>query len=105
MTVNIDAPIIVAFTDKIRDRVVVDPYIYFTEEFTGKGLVAVYGCPNIKDFFALIEHLIEHPDGMWYWVLHEGKCICSGACDPGDMEIFEDYFGITQKETKDLVIK
>ena len=105
MTVNIDAPIIIAFTDKIRDRVVADPYIYFTEKFTGAGLIAVYGCFNVKDFFALMEHLIEHPDGMWYWVLHEGKCICSGACDPDDMEIFENYFGITQEEAKDLEIK
>lgn len=105
MIINIDAPIIVAFTDKIRDRVVEDPYVYFTEEFTGKGLVAVYGCPNLKDFFNLIEHLVEYPDGMWYWVLHEGKCICSGACDPYDIEGFEEYFSITREEAKNLQIK
>lgn len=105
MTVNIDAPIIVAFTDKIRDHVALDPYVYFTEEFTGKGLVAVYGCTNVKDFFSLMEHLIEYPDGMWYWVLHEGKCICSGACDPYDMESFEEYFGITREQAKELEIK
>ena len=105
MTVNIDAPIIVAFTDKIRDRMVPDPYVYFTEEFTGKGLVAVYGCPNLKDFFNLMEHLVQYPDGMWYWVLHDGKCICSGACDPADIEGFEEYFGITSEQARGLEIK
>ena len=105
MTVNIDAPIIVAFTDKVRDRIVLDPYVYFTEEFTGKGLVAVYGCLNLKDFFNLMEHLVEYPDGMWYWVLHDGKCICSGACDPADIEGFEEYFGITSEQARELEIK
>ena len=105
MTVNIDAPIIIAFTDKIRDRIVTNPYIYFTEDFTGKGLTAVYGCSDLKDFFNLMNHLIEYPDGMWYWVLHEGKCICSGACDPDDMEIFENYFDITREQAEDLQIK
>lgn len=105
MTVNIDAPIIVAFTDKIRDRIVSDPYVYFTEEFTGKGLVAVYGCHNLKDFFNLMEHLVEYPDGMWYWVLHDRKCICSGACDPADIEGFEEYFGITSEQARELKIK
>ena len=105
MMVNIKAPIIIAFTDKIRDRVVLDPYVYFTDHFTGEGLVSAYGCHDLKDFFILMEHLIEYPDGMWYWVLHEGKCICSGACDPDDIEIFEDYFGITLEEAKNLQIK
>ena len=105
MTINIDAPIIVAFTDKIRERIVLDPYVYFTEEFTGKGLVAVYGCPNLKDFFNLMEHLVEYLDGMWYWVLHDGKCICSGACDPADIEGFEEYFGITSEQARELEIK
>lgn len=105
MTVNIEAPIIVAFTDKIRDRIVLDPYVYFHEDFTGEGLVSVYGCQNVKEFFYLMEHLIEYPDGMWYWVLHEGECICSGACDPNDMESFEEYFGITCEQAKELEIK
>ena len=105
MIINIDTPIIIAFTDKIRDGAVLDPYRYFTDNFTGEGLISVYGCANVKDFFILIEHLIKYPDGMWYWVLHNEKCICSGACDPGDIEIFEDYFGITKEEVFNIEIK
>ena len=98
MVVNINAPIVIAFTDKIRDCVMLNPYMYFTNEFTGQGLISVYGCFTIKDFFSRIEHLIEYPDGMWYWVLHNNKCICSGMCDPDDIKIFENYFGVTKEE-------
>jgi hypothetical protein len=37
----------------------------------------------------------------WTWVLDNGELICSGACDPGDEEIFEEYFGF-EKENKPM---
>jgi hypothetical protein len=100
MVINITAPIIIAFTDKIRHKQVDNPYKYFTDKFTGEGLTTVYGCENAEEFFSLMNHLIKYPDGMWYWVLHENKCICSGACDPDDLEFFKEYFDNIEKGNK-----
>lgn len=45
-----------------------------------------------------IKKWYELDEGAWYWVFANGDVICSGAVDPGDIEIFEDYFDMTFEE-------
>lgn len=50
---------------------------------------------SVKSFMNRWRRIAEEPESMWYWVIDatNGHCICSGACDPIDIEIFKDYFG------------
>ena len=45
-----------------------------------------------------IEKWYELDEGAWYWVYDKGEIICSGAVDPNDIEIFEDYFNMSFEE-------
>lgn len=66
---------------------------YFTDNWRDDNHFATYYAFNTQhEFFEAWEKMSENPDGMWYWVMVDGKCICSGACDPGDIEIFNEYF-------------
>lgn len=47
---------------------------------------------------ALIEKWYELDEGIWYWVFADGYVICSGAVDPDDIEIFENYFNMSFEE-------
>lgn len=101
--------IIMAFTDSVHDAEdTVDKYSpngkyrYFTDNFTGKGIHTYYAFDTAEEFIKKWLEIYDRPNGMWYWVLdmespHENKCICSGACDPDDIEIFNDYFGLDAK--------
>jgi hypothetical protein len=45
---------------------------------------------------------------MWYWVLDDGKCICSGALDPDDIGVFKEYWNLKclpEEETTKFTIK
>lgn len=83
--------IIMAFTDPADDDPK-NPYKYFTDEFEGKNIWNYWVFDTPEEFIKKWKEDLGKPRGMWYWVLHEGKCICSGACDPGDIEQFEEYF-------------
>lgn len=82
--------IVMAFTDPVDDDP--DPYKYFTDEFEGKNIWNYWVFDTYEEFIEKWKEIVGKPYGMWYWVLHEGKCICSGACDPGDLEQFEEHF-------------
>jgi hypothetical protein len=79
-----------------------------TEEYFGLGNVGYpehfeKGMPHKKYLFEnpndFIEKCYELPEGQWYWVFHNGELICSGAIDPGDIELFEEhFFGIRTEE-------
>lgn len=51
-----------------------------------------YSFDTYKDFIEKWHKLCKNPDSRWYWVLLDGCVICSGSCDPQDIEIFKDYF-------------
>ena len=75
--------------DKIM-LAVLDYNIYpYPEEYTGDNLQEQYYFDTSQEF---IEKWYELDEGVWYWVFADGKCICSGAVDPDDIEIFENYF-------------
>lgn len=63
----------------------------YPEEFEENLPHKKYEFKTPKEF---VEYWYKLPEGNWYWVFHAGELICSGAIDPGDIEIFEDYFGV-----------
>lgn len=69
---------------------------YDTNEF-----ISYYAFDTPEEFMEKWNKVVDNPDSMWYWVLDNGELICSGACDPGDEEIFEEYFGF-EKENKSM---
>ena len=72
-----------------------DNYKYFTDNFTGEGIHTYYVFDSITEFIKTWKEIHDKPNGMWYWVLDDGKCICSGACDPDDIEIFKEHWNLT----------
>lgn len=71
---------------------------YFTGEFNpANPMVSYYAFNYPKAFIDFWKEKVKNPDSMWYFVLYEDRCICSGACDPGDMENFEEFFKIQKK--------
>lgn len=66
-------------------------YKYFTDNFTGEGIHTYYIFDTMEEFIDKWKEIYDKPNGMWYWVLDNGVCFCSGACDPDDIEIFEEH--------------
>lgn len=68
----------------------------YPEEFKEEYPHKKYEFKTPKEF---VEHWYELPEGNWYWVYHgDNNLVCSGACDPNDLEIFEEYFGDALEE-------
>lgn len=91
---DVDVPegrIIMAFTDP-DDEDEEDPYKYFDEIFHGQNIHLYMAFDTPREFIKKWKQIYDKPNGMWYWCLDNGYCFCSGACDPDDIEIFEDYF-------------
>lgn len=84
--------IIMAFTDPVDGDE--NPYKYFTDNFTGEGVHVYFIFNTPEEFITKWLEIYDKPNGMWYWVLDKGKLICSGACDPDDIEIFKEHWGL-----------
>lgn len=90
--------IVMAFTDPLDaltedyNELTDDNYKYFTDDFTGEGIHTYYLFDTKEEFIDKWKEIHDKPNGMWHWCLDDGKCFCSGACDPYDIEIFEEYF-------------
>lgn len=61
----------------------------YPEEYSSDYAHTSYVFDTPQEF---IEKWYELDEGAWYWVFVNGEEICSGAVDPNDIEIFEDYF-------------
>lgn len=88
-----DGLVVMAFADdsdpqKDRER--------FVENIEGSVVRTWYTFDTVKAFMDAWREMVENPDGMWYWVLYNGKCICSGACDPYDEDIFNEEFDLDE---------
>lgn len=80
-----------------------DPHKYFIDGLRVEDLkkvefvsVEVFDDPKqfMKTFYKKANFFPGYyPDSMWYFVFDDNYCICSGACDPYDEEIFTEYFG------------
>lgn len=89
--------IVFAFTDPYDDDRH-NPYESFDDDFTGEALTRVFGFKSIKGFMEFWSNLMWGsigPFGMWQYTVDTstGHTICCGAADPGDDEIYRDYFG------------
>lgn len=73
---------------------------YFTDDWCDSNEFATYYVFDTPKEFMNTWYKMAYcedgccPDGMWYWVLDNKELICSGACDPCDIEIFEEHWGI-----------
>lgn len=80
---DVDVPegkIVMAFTDRL-DRI------------DGNCCVTSYYAFNTpEEFLEKWNEISENPDGMWYWVLNDGELIVSGAYDPNDIDVFNEYW-------------
>lgn len=81
---------LIRFTDKVDGD---DPYRYFTEEIHEDFTVADIYAYSDEHLLDLMEVLLQHPLGMWYWVmdLRYDSMIVSGACDQDDLIMIVDY--------------
>lgn len=94
--------IVMAFTDPLdtlmenyAEDIEEDNYKYFTDNFTGEGIHTYYVFDTPEEFISKWEEIYDKPNGMWYWCLDNGKCFCSGACDPDDIDIFKEHWELT----------
>lgn len=92
---DVDVPtnrIIMAFADDSNPD---DDYRNFVDYMTESTLVSIYGFDTPEEFIEFWKTKSDPygtPDSMWYFVLDNCICICSGACDPNDIEIFEEHW-------------
>ena len=61
-----------------------------------------YAYDTVEAFMDHWHKMVKSPDGMWYWVIYKGECICSGACDPYDEDIFKKEFGLSAVTGEEL---
>lgn len=100
--------IVMAFTDSLdcldedyAEDSIEEEDKYFTDDFTGEGIHTYYVFDTPEEFISKWEEICYEPHGMWYWCLNDGECFCSGACDPNDIDIFEEYFGLGDKDAEE----
>lgn len=65
---------------------------YFTDDFNAEGTSEIHTFDTPQEFLDKWEELMK--EGHWYWVLDGDDIVCSGVCEPDDIEIFEDYWNI-----------
>lgn len=72
----------------------------FNDFYSNEPICSYYAFDSVKEFIEAWKKISENPDSMWYWVyvndMRSENCICSGACDPGDIENFMEYFDCDQ---------
>lgn len=73
-------------------------YDFFTNDwYDSNEFLSYYAFDTVEEFMETWDKVSDNPDSMWYWVMDNGELVCSGACDPGDEEIFEEYFDIERR--------
>lgn len=93
---DVDVPegrIVMAFVDDEFEECFTDGW------HDDNPIITYYAFDDVKEFIKAWEKMHDYendgcPDSMWYWLLDNGRCFCSGACDPGDIEIIYEHFGL-----------
>lgn len=73
---------------------------YFTDDWCDDNEIATYyAFDTVEEFMKAWRKMAYcedgcYPDSMWYWVIDNGKLVCSGACDTYDEDIYKEYWGI-----------
>lgn len=71
-----------------------DYHANFTEDIEKANVEAVVTIDSPQVLWEYLQDSFMNPLSMWYWIIVDGKCICSGACDPvTDPDIIAEYFG------------
>ena len=86
---------VMAFADDESE----DRYLFFTDEFAGEAIISYFAVDTMDELIKLWASICDknvEDNGMWYWVLDmedpdNPELITSGACDAGDIDIFEEY--------------
>ena len=84
--------IVMMFTDADDDHPN-ERYRYFTDNPNTLYIWHYFAYDTPEEFIEAWKEISKTPHGMWYWVIDNGQCFCSGACDPDDIEIFKEHFG------------
>ena len=54
---------------------------------------AIFTFETPQAFWDYMVTAFDNPLAMWYWIITDGRSICSGACDEiTDPEIIREYF-------------
>lgn len=85
---------------------------FFTDGWQdGNCIATYYAFETPMEFLKAWQKMVdEGPDGMWYWCLDDGKCFCSGACDPNDLDSFKARFSdvfaglLTNQDIDDIMV-
>lgn len=96
---DVDVPegkVVVAFTDPLDGED--EPYKPFDQAVPTWNIHGYYAFDSVEEFLQKWKDFVDEPYGMWYWVIDEGKVICSGAVDPYDIEIFQEHWGLKEEE-------
>ena len=70
-------------------------YNSYPEEYRSNYAQTTYVFDTPEEF---IKKWYELDEGVWYWVFVDREEVLSGAVDPDDIEIFEEYFDIQFEE-------
>ncbi len=113
---DVDVPegrIVVAFTNPDYDSA--EPYKNFEQDRPIENICAYYAFAAPDEFINKWYEMVENPAGMWYWVIdtefeyangEKGEhLITSGACDPGDIVIFNDVWGLGGEKELDVLLQ
>ena len=95
---DVDVPegrYVMAFVDDDRE----DYQELFTDNFVGQAIVSYFAADTADEFIDIWDSICDREvedNGMWYWALDYADpenpvLITSGACDPGDIDIFAEY--------------
>lgn len=95
---DVDVPegrFVIAFVDDER----IDAHNLFTDYFRGNAIISYFAVDTEGEFINLWASICDKPvedNGMWYWCLDykdpvSPVLLTSGACDPGDIDFFEEY--------------
>ena len=95
---------IAAFNQKAQFAVLwakYDQQHTFMTDHLPEGPEAISATHTFSDLEALMmywQSIGNAPEEMWYWIIDlrfdAPTCFCCGACDPGDIDILKEYFGL-----------
>lgn len=57
------------------------------------ALKSYYTFDTVEEMAEAWSKMVAKPDGMWYFIVHDGETVISGACDEGDEEYLTDLRG------------
>lgn len=80
---------------RIRMYLLDDDDEFYEKYFTNRiewdtPILKKYEFDTPEEFLSVWQDLKEDPISMWYWVYDRDTVICSGAIDPGDIDIYEE---------------